>query len=232
MEKLKVFYEKIDSKIPVLLILTVIFFGVDIWYGMQTYDIFQKIGVYTATGEFKRIMPAPKPIIYKKKKVKPKPLFDIEKNTKEIPEKYKIILSSNIYVNPDLIATKTVGIDPGNSLSKKITAIVKPGETIDFSTLKKNENLPYIRNYSVSGIVSNNVGKVGSVFLVNKTGEKYYGRQGEKIRGTSITVKKIFDDHLILSSPGKKDTIIPFENERLLMRWKNNGYKPLEGEDE
>jgi hypothetical protein len=90
--------------------------------------------------------------------------------------------------------------------------------------LEETQQLREIKGYYVNGIVKNvnNPDEIDAVLLISNTGQKYYAREGEIIKGTLITVKEINSGNVIISKPGFKDTEIPFKMERLLQKWKNN----------
>jgi len=71
---------------------------------------------------------------------------------------------------------------------------------------------------------------IGAVFIVGANGiDSYYGKEGKRMTGTRVTIKKIFKDRVLLSQPGRKDTEIYFRAEEFLTRWRTNNYiDPIE----
>jgi hypothetical protein len=227
MEQLKELYEKIDSKVPILIILIMLVLCGDSYLIMGIFDSFSKMN------NFLRVPPPPKPEPFEPSEIPPIEKFNIEE-MKEIPREYQIIVDNNIYVNPELRelsndeaappiqANASLLVDAGSDTDTSKSKIINLRERLLQQTQSRT-----ITGYHVVGIVKNAYNKLGvsAVLLENSSGQKFYGREGEKIKNSQITVKKVYDDRLILSKPGFIDTVIPFEKERLLLKWKDKKQK-------
>lgn len=203
-DQLITLWNKIDSKIPVIIIIGILFILLDLWYVQGILDIYGKVN------EFSKYLPPPK-----SKPFEPPPVPEIEvfdyNNLLDIPEQYKILKTTNIFVGPTIkggVITEEVGVDVPE----------QKNENIDDQPASPKK----IEGFTAKGLVYGADHKIGAVFIEGVDGKSYYAREGRRMSGTRIVVKKINRKSVILSQPGREDTEIFFQAEEFLQRWKRN----------
>jgi len=218
MESLKKIWQNINKKINVVLTLAIIFILIDVYLLMGIFD------TYSNRENYEKIL-HPRPIELKKIEIEPHEAFDIAQEI-QIPEEYQIIIKNNIYINPELQAKREAAKkleeekkkDNKKEQKKKIVEQVQ--EEDDDGLISLPTELPPLEGYTIKGIVYGKANTPGAVFIQGPTGESYYGKEGRRLVGTSILVKKVYKDSVLLSRPGYKDTLINFSAEEFLSRWK------------
>ncbi|MBP7654091.1 hypothetical protein KA977_11755 [Candidatus Dependentiae bacterium] len=207
MKDLKQLWTKINSKINVLIFVITALIFLDMYFVYAVYNS------YTNTENFEKLNRLPPPKPFEKKEIPEIEPFDIE-NMKEIPLEYQVIYTNNIFVNPELKAP-----DP-NASSLAVIDEIEEGGMI----AQPIGEMPFLEGYTAKGLITGDNQTVGAVFIEGPGGMSYYGKEGRKLIGTNIIIKKIYKDRVILSQPGFKETTITFESEEFLSRWKRNDY--------
>ncbi|HPG32064.1 MAG TPA: hypothetical protein PKY81_03645 [bacterium] len=206
MNDLKQIWAKINSKVNVLLLVIIALIIADVYLLYAAYNAYNDIEVYE---KLKPLRP-PKPL--EKKAIAEIVPFDIE-NMKP-PVEYEIITANNVYINPEL---KPV------DLTKQNVAVIDEYDESDTGEVPIGE-MQSLDGYTAKGLITGDAKTVGAVFIEGPGGMSFYGKEGRKLIGTNITVRKIFKDRVILFQPGYKETTISFESEEFLSRWKRNEY--------
>ena len=193
-------WNKVNSKIPIIIVLAFIFIGLDIWYVDGILE------VYGNMEKYERFAPPPKP-----KEFVPPPAPEIEvfdpDKLQDIPPQYQILKKTNIFAGPDI------------KQGDKVDLPEPPEDFPDDRPPVPAGELLKIDGFTAKGLVYGADHKIGAVFIEGDGGKSYYGKEGRRLTGTRIVIKQINPKSVILSQPGKQDTEIFFQEEEFLLRW-------------